>query len=522
MRTQVKKTLRHPFTAQADRPPLWIALHLPLLQLEVFVSTLLHHEEVIPDVVLYQGRVTAMSACAHHAGVRTGMRAGGVQMLLPQAQCYQRDQGKEALALQAVATAMLQYSPQVTLAENNCILMDISASLVLFDGIRALLRRIRDSMRILGFTATTGIAPIPGAARLLARQAARKRRRGLHVLSLKRLSQHLDALPVGLLVASLPLTELLQGIACYRLADLRQLPRPGLQRRCGKDLLKELDQVYGEQAEVHQWYVAAPEFKVKVELPDRIEQAESLLVFARSLLAQLLGWLTAQQLAVTHIHMELFHERGRQAIPPTLFDLQLAQACWQESHLLSLFKEKLTQLTLHSAVIGMLLEVKQTMARHAQSYALFPEPGGQADEHKRLLELLVARLGEDHVLQPAPQADYRADVANRWISVLKKRPPQATEQTAEQACQANVLRPYWLLAQTLALEVRQHRPYYGSELKLISPAERIEAGWWDTQLQARDYFIAIDDKHVRYWIYRERATDPDSDDPVWFLHGIFG
>ncbi len=491
---------------------------MPLLQLEVFVSTLSCKDAAVASVVLDQGRVTAISWLARHGGVRIGMRNGGVQMHLPDAHCYQRDQTKESMALQAVATALLQYSPQVTLADAHCVMIEVSASLRLFGGIRALRKRIQASLQIMGFTATTGIAPVPRAACLFARQAARKKRVGLHVFSTKRLAQRLDKLPVGLLTTALPLFELLKGIACYNLMDLRQLPRPGLQRRCGKPLLEELDQVYGEQTEVHQWHEAAAEFKARMELPDRIEHAQSLLAFARSLLTQLLGWLSAQQLAVTHIHMELLHERGRQAIPPTLFDLQLAQACWQESHLLSLFKEKLAQLKLESAVIGILLEVKQTIARQTQTYSLFPEPGGKADEHKRLLELLVARLGEDHVLQAAPLADYRADVANNWISILKKRPPLPSEQGNI----AHTLRPHWLLPQAMPLEVKQHRPYYGSELKLISPAERIEAGWWDRQLQARDYFIAIDNKHVRYWIYRERATAPDSEEPVWFLHGVFG
>ncbi|MFZ6710502.1 Y-family DNA polymerase [Undibacterium sp. TC9W] len=502
----------------ATCPPLWIAVHLPLLQLEVFVTPLFAQQETQVSVILHQGRVTSMSASADQAGIRLNMRAGGVQMLCADADYYQRDHNKEKLALQAVATALLQYSPQVCLAEDDCILIDISASLSLFGGIRALRKRVQESMRLLGYTATTGIAPVARAAWLLAKQASRKLPRGQHVFKLQRLSQRLDKLPVKLLTAAEPLTELLQGIACYSLRDLRQLPRPGLQRRCGKALLMELDQAYGEQAEVHEWYLAAPEFKVKIELPDRIELAESLVIFARSLLAQLLGWLAAQQLAVTHIHMELLHERGRQAIPPTMFDLQLSQACWQESHLLSLFKEKLSQLKLHSAVIGMLLEVKQTILREAQSYTLFPEPGGQANEHKRLLELLVARLGEDNVLQPAPRADHRADIANHWISVIKKAPPPCPPSTLA----GYALRPNWLLPQPLALDIHEHRPYYGSELKLVSPAERIEAGWWQEQIQTRDYYIAVDKRHVRYWIYRERANDPDSEEPVWFLHGIFG
>ncbi|MFZ6657804.1 Y-family DNA polymerase [Undibacterium sp. TJN19] len=502
----------HPHTHH----PFWIAIHLPLLRLEVFVKPWFDAEELAASVVLSQGRVVAMSALAHQAGVCTGMRTGGVQMLLPDVRCFQRDVQKEYAALNAVATALLQYSPQVSLADDDSILIDISASLSLFGGLRTLRKRIQGTLQTLGFSATTSIAPVARAAWLLAREAARKKRAGKHALHLKKLSRRLDRLPVGLLATAPPLLDLLQGIACYSFRDLRQLPRPGLQRRCGKAILHELDQAYGEQSELHQWHVASPEFKARIELPDRIEQADALLLYARSLLAQLLGWLASQQLAVTHIHMELFHERGRQAIPPTLFDLQLAQACWQESHLLSLFRERLTQLKLDAAVISMMLEVKQTIQRQAQTYALFPEPGGKAEDHQRLLELLLARLGDENVLQSAPQADHRPEVANNWISIMKKRP------AFERDNSRTALRPDWLLPQALALEIRQHRPYYRSELTIISAAERIEAGWWHEQVQARDYFMATDASQVRYWIYRERATDPDADEPVWFLHGIFG
>ncbi len=38
--------------------------------------------------------------------------------------------------------------------------------------------------------------------------------------------------------------------------------------------------------------------------------------------------------------------------------------------------------------------------------------------------------------------------------------------------------------------MRQHRPFYGSPLRMVSPGERIEAGWFDGELVTRDYFVA--------------------------------
>jgi protein ImuB len=78
-------------------------------------------------------------------------------------------------------------------------------------------------------------------------------------------------------------------------------------------------------------------------------------------------------------------------------------------------------------------------------------------------------------------------------------------------------RPFWLLEQPLPLVVRQHRPFYGSSLSLLSGPERIEAGWWDGALALRDYFVAQGEEGACYWIYRER----DASSARWFLHGLF-
>ena len=81
-------------------------------------------------------------------------------------------------------------------------------------------------------------------------------------------------------------------------------------------------------------------------------------------------------------------------------------------------------------------------------------------------------------------------------------------------------RPAWLLAQPIALLMREHRPYYGSPLKIISAGERIEAGWWQS-LQTRDYFMAEGADHAHYWLYRERPSGGDPAEARWYLHGFF-
>jgi protein ImuB len=85
----------------------------------------------------------------------------------------------------------------------------------------------------------------------------------------------------------------------------------------------------------------------------------------------------------------------------------------------------------------------------------------------------------------------------------------------------DVPRPTWLLETPVKLLIKQHRPFYGSPLKLMSTGERIEAGWFDGEMSARDYFVAEATDKSCYWIYRERPS-ATSEEVVWYLHGLFG
>ncbi len=485
---------------------------MPQLPLEVFSP---NWSSDPGSVVLEQERVLAMSAAARAAGVRPGMRRGGVLMLLPEARLVERSGTREAEALDAVAMALLQYTPQVAQAEEATLLLDIGASLRLFGGIRRLCERVRANLRALGFTACLGCAPTARGAWLLARRNAGR------ALRMESLTRRLDRLPVTLLPPARAYADWFEGIGCRHLGELRRLPRPGLQRRCGRALLDIVDAAYGLSPELFEWVEPPERFHARLELFDRIDQADLLLAGAHHLVLQLTGWLCARQLAVERIRLLLEHERGRVARPPTTVEVALAEPTWRDEHLMRLLKERLAKLELEAPVIGIGLEAQQLQAMAPPTESLFPEPGGSEEDRMRMIELLVARLGADNVLQALPHADYRPEIANVWVPVQQKVSAAARASQMPPDVQS-LPRPTWLLAKPIALLMRNHRPFYGSPLKVASSPERIEAGWW-SELQARDYFIAEGQDHTLYWIYRERIVGAGEDAlPRWFLHGLFG
>lgn len=458
--------------------------------------------------VLEKERVIAADPSARADGVRIGMRRGGVLTLAPATVMQERDGTAEVNAVREIATGLLNLSPQVVIAEESTVLVDVSASLRLFGGIRALRRMARRVAHAIGLTATISVAPTGQAAWLLARH------RGGVALSHASLSRALAGLPVSLPTPARRHLDWLTGIGCETIGQLMRLPRAGLKKRCGTALLDVLDRANGAAPHVYEWYETPPTFQARVELPDRIEHAEACLFAARRLVVQLTGWLSQKQLAVTRIALLLEHERGRDAIDPTTIAVSLAEPTWREDHLMRLLKERLGRVELAAAVIALQLVVQEVKEAEPASDSLFPEPGGTAADHVRLLELLVARLGAENVLKPAPVADHRPEVAARWVPV--------TDKTKYVAPAPETPRPAWLMESPIKLLMRGERPFYGSPLRTASSGERVEAGWFQGEPVTRDYFVAEADDHICYWIYRERIGAVDEDEPRWYLHGLFG
>ena len=485
--------------------------------------------------VLERDRVLAMSVAARAAGVRPGMRRSSALALAPDIDFRERDTVLEEAARQGLAIALMQYSPQVALLPEATVLVDVSASLRLFGGVLALHRQVRATVRACGLTARISVAPTGAGASILARAGAghalridAASRKGndrtdatakgqAPSIQRRTLESVLSTLPLMLLPAARPFAPWFTGLGCSTLGDIRKLPRAGLKRRCGEDFLDALDRAVGGASEWYEWLMLPEHFDIRQELPDRVDDASAMVGWATGLLAQLIGWLTARQLAVTRIVFFLEHERGRQTIPPTEVAIALAEPTWQHKHLVRLLTERLAHITLGAAVIAVRLEAHALEPAVPPSATLFPEPGGSLTDHRRLLELLNARLGLGAVLHASPQADHRPDIANHWDVAV---PSLKTNNAALPP------RPSWLLTTPMPLLTRHHRPFYGSPLRVVSPCERIEAGWWSDASISRDYFVAEADDRSCYWIFCERRpirdAERDEKDERWYLHGFFG
>ncbi|WP_147318620.1 Y-family DNA polymerase, partial [Cupriavidus oxalaticus] len=165
--------------------PYWIAVHLPRLPLDALQPTwpepaacgpssatgTLHH--ALPVAVMAQEQVVLANGPAMQLGVRYGMRRGGVQALSADIVQLERDPVAEEALMETVALALLRFTPAVTFdeePESATVMLDVTASLRLFGGHRALCRAVRACVRQLGTIAQVGSGPTAHGAAWLARQ----------------------------------------------------------------------------------------------------------------------------------------------------------------------------------------------------------------------------------------------------------------------------------------------------------------------------------------------------------------
>jgi protein ImuB len=426
----------------------------------------------------------------------------------------------------ALAWWALQFTPRVAHLE-DAVVLEVASSLRLFGGAARLHTRLLQGAADAGLCVQAAAwAPTSLGALALARcQLSDGFARPLNIL--------LDGLPLHALTAVQAQAAMLARLGCRHLGDVRKLPRAGVGKRFGKALLQALDQAYGLSPEAHDWLQEPAQFQARLELPQRIENAQALLHYARHLLLQLCAWLAARHAGIQQLTLHWTHDsmRAKDAGSGGQLMLRTATLTRDFPHLARLLGEHLAHQTLAAPVGEISLQAGEVLALEAQSLSLLPASPEQAREPlPQLLERLAARLGAEQVRCGQLQEDHRPEAMQRW---------QAWPGTPATKSRLSAYpQPSWLLTPPLRLSLRQDQPCYQGPLQLLAGPQRIEGGWWQTDARdhsgkwiaqqassqpqsghvQRDYFVALSAAQQVLWIFQQRLS---ADEQGWFLHGFF-
>lgn len=482
---------------------LWLCVHLPQLPLETYIRAQ-------PDpgaLAIHDGHartpcVIAATVMARAAGVQAGMRLEAAHALCTGLRVQARDAVAEQRLLHNFAAWCGRFSSLITLAPPDTVLVEVRGSLRLFGGVEPLWQAVQDDVQALGFTAQLALAPSPLAATWLARAGVAAK-----LVGQGGLVRQLSRLPLNVLRLSERDHASLRGMGLRCLGDVLRLPRAGLARRLGPQLLNSLDRALGRIPDPRPSFVAPPCFVGELLLPDDVDVMGRLLFGVQRLAQELAGWLEARVAGVTAMQLLLRHRKGRD----TIVRVNCVEPTRDARHLSDLLAARLERVRLPGPVQSLRLTVLDSRLLAGRSRDLFE--GAYAPRqileqtHAVLLEQLRARLGDKAVRGLCLRDDHRPEYAWCWCE-----PGMADAVPAPAALQ----RPLWLLQEPVPLRLRDGRPWLIGELRPLSARERIEGGWWDGADMARDYFIAEDRHGARYWIFRELHMEGR-----WFLQGIF-
>lgn len=553
----------------------WIALYLPQWPLEALGSPA---PQGVPQGIEEGGHLVCLCPAAREAGIHAGMSVAAAQARMPHIQVRARQPDQEAKALRTLALAALRFSPHLCLKPDG-FLIEVQGSLRLFGGPLNLWRQLVHTVDTFKVSTHFAAAPYPEAAWLLARVRGPQRRqflahRGRVASSFPALGvaqsrqpqpvrQALDTLPVvGVLQAwEAPeaAQQLLTGLGLATLGEWRALPRAGLQRRMGAELLLRLDRAYGAVPDPRSFWAPPPAFDERLELPERTHDADLITQALGHLLQALEGWLAVHGQLAQVMALHFLHEaRRREALPDTVHTLRLAAPDRQAAALQRLWDERLKRhpltapvvalrLVLQAAVVPQTSDVQQPLAApqepHAASSTAVPtlSPGFASEdpvEIRRalawLLDRLQSRLGAQAVQGLRCEDDHRPERASRWVNLTDEpsafssaqssvrfpasSPPHITPAQSFLVSPAAPSQPLWLLPQPEPLAEHKGRPVHGgAPLVLRTRAERIEAGWFDGEPVCRDYHVAEGADQRLRWVFRQCRGDQQ----FWFLHGWF-
>lgn len=457
-----------------------------------------------------RGRILVADPQATAAGVLPGQKLSTALGLLPGLRVHERDARRETRALTDLACWAGRFTPTVSLAPPDGLLLEIGACRRLFGGISALVEAAIDECRAQGWSVGWAVAPTPLGARWLARAGADA---GYETLA--ELHAALADLPCTVPAWPAEVVARLESFGLPRLGGLIAQPAGGLRRRIGDGPVDDLLRARGELPDPQRAFVFPERFAAGLELPSRVEFAEGLAFAAQRLFAALAGWLQVRQKLLRACTLHLTHDDASSSALP----LHFGEACADEGRFMRLLREHLGRLQLVAPVEALHLSADETVARPGVSAGLF-ESAVRGEGAAACIERLRARLGDDAVRSLALHADHRPECATRSgdpSGILTAQAPLTASFAAS--------RPLWLLPAPQPLAERADGPHWHGPLQLLTRGERLESGWWDGGEAGengvgeaagdirRDYFVARNGQGQWAWIFRDAQG--------WYLHGLF-
>lgn len=494
---------------------------------------------VVTDTVKNAIRIVALDARARARGVRAGQTLSDARALAPDLECHPADEEGGRALLLTIAAWCERYTPLVALDANpeagrdHGLFIDITGCAHLFGGEAAMIADLEARLGAQGFHVRLCLADTPGAAWAMARYGA------AHIIAEGAHGEAILPLSLSGLRLEPALVASLGRVGLKTIGCIAHLPRAPLAARFGARLMQRLDQALGRETEAISPIMPVAELSTERRFAEPIAREEDISHVIAALAAGIIEPLERRGLGLRQCRLKLFRVDGH----VSGLSVQTARPLRDAKMIALLFEERIAGL--HDELdMGFGFDLIRLDVVHAdpfegaQTEMMAGQAGGQG--HDALVDRLGARLGLERVQRfvladtHIPERSFGREPVARLAPGARRAGNAALALLPDPAAaDAVITRPLILfdrpeLMQTIAevpdgppLKFRWRGVSY--EVARAEGPERIACEWWrdGRGARSRDYFRVEDREGHRFWLFRHGLYGRETDDPAWYMHGLF-
>lgn len=462
---------------------LWLYLDFYQLTLDAHLSASTHTDHA-PCVVYHKAENRICQCCeqARQYGIEVGMGMAQAASLCStlDVRPYQAD--TEIQQLDTIALHLYQVVADIVVHSPAALSLRLDPMLALYQGLAPLWQAIMHTLKRLAVNYRYASAWSIEAARVLAHA-------GINTLltEQKHIRHTLAQCSLGHAALEPRQLQALKRVGIHRVADILQLPATELGKRFDNHLITYLYALRGETLARVVLYRPPSVFSRQIEPHYEIDKCEHLLPWVRRLLDEASTYLRLRNKLTAHLILTLYYRD----LPAQDVDLRAALPQYKVDEWMQLTTLVIDRLTLPAPVVQLRLRTASLETQEGENQDLFNRRFAYFAQ-MQLVGRLQARLGNHNLQQPQLGNDHRYE---------KLSQPNAGDVsgTAPAHC------PVFYLPEPVALTDATQVTY--------GPV-RIQAGWWDSDPVARDYFIARNQQGRYLHIFRDEQQR-------WFIHGWY-
>jgi protein ImuB len=468
-------------------------------------------------------RLAALDEAAERLGLIRGQPLADARAMIPALEAIEEDGLTDHALLESLASWAERYTPIVTLDPDNGLILDITGAAHLFGGETGLIADVGARLQAQGFFVRRAIAGTPGAASAAARFGNEA------IIAEGGTTEMLKPLPLAALRLDGETVAALDRVGLKRIGQIMDAPRGPLTARFGSLLLRRLDQALDLEEEALSPHRPLPVLIAERRFAEPVSREDDIAATLASLTTTLAKGLEERGEGARGLELSLFRVDGH--VARSL--IGTGRPVRKAKLVLDLFREKFAGLGEEiDAGFGFdMIRLSVTAAApfdNAQT-DLAGDAVGESDLGQ-LIDRIGVRLGAEHVGRIETRDSHVPERAEAFVMGEEERrktiPPHSPFPSAP------LERPLRLFARPEPVEAigevpdgppvtfRWRRVLY--RIARAEGPERIGAEWWRGEDFTRDYFRVEDFDGRRFWLFREGIYTPETPEPRWYLHGMFG